>query len=730
MLSGIIEFCEKIVDRTSLNNSVVSWQNNVTIDSDVMIYWILLFVLLLLLSAWLLSNRKTARVLDSISNNLLVISFLIWLMGVILYIVGYYRPELNWLSVIPRSVISSFKMFVVTNELARVDAGLQNDAVYMSLFSTVHFAAAFITFLFIFKMVGYKVKSSLKIILHKWFKTNGKVVHLFWGVDEASCLLAEDIRRKHSDDTIIFIDVDIECEDDTKRKATLSNIFNAITIKNSEVVRLESIDALVDHCFNGPAAFKSNDENDIFGLLHLKNVGAILQKSIRSYIYFLSEDESQNVAGALNLQKDKMICTMTDNKPVLYIHARRDANNEVLDHYSQYEGVSRSMKIKLIDSSYLSVTALKQDERTLPVSCVNVENNTGFVNAPFTSLIIGFGATGQEAFKFLYEYSTFLGSDLERTPFRCFAVDEKMNRIAGLVREKMPAIGEDELSLVQATVDSSEFWKLVRSIVCDLNYVVISLNNDSTGLALAVNLFKYALQNRQSHLPLLKIMVRCYDNANEKRMSEVTESLNQSVKGENIELSLFGMNKDIYSCDTILSDLTLIEAKEFNKVYEGSEKTADDQWKINFGDDEVTRLMVKKGMSRYHAIHDINRRIAQNMSNSMHGRTKMLLMGFGTDGSLERLKKFNDYVNSREEGSTRYNCSEEDAQLLLNMAKVEHERWIASHKLMGYTYSSESDNIKKYNKFLCPWEDLDELTQSYDCNVVDTTIKIAFRKVF
>ena len=83
MLSGVIEFCEKIVDRISLNNSVVSWQNNVTIDSDVMIYWILLFVLLLLLSAWLLSNRKTARVLDSISNNLLVISFLIWLMGVI-----------------------------------------------------------------------------------------------------------------------------------------------------------------------------------------------------------------------------------------------------------------------------------------------------------------------------------------------------------------------------------------------------------------------------------------------------------------------------------------------------------------------------------------------------------------------------------------------------------------------------------------------------------------------
>ena len=59
-------------------------------------------------------------------------------------------------------------------------------------------------------------------------------------------------------------------------------------------------------------------------------------------------------------------------------------------------------------------------------------------------------------------------------------------------------------------------------------------------------------------------------------------------------------------------------------------------------------------------------------------------------------------------------------ELLLNVARCEHLRWVASHKLLGYTYAPEKCMISKYHNYLCPWEDLDELTQSYDCNVVDT----------
>ena len=727
MFSGILEFFKKIWERTLFHDSLDVWNNSMLIDLSVIGYWILLLGLLLVLSIWFLSNKKTSRLLESISNNLLVVSSVIWLLGIVVYIVGFYRDELNWLSVIPRAIISSFKMFVVTNELARVPKELQENAIYMSAFSIVHFIAAFITFLFIFKMVGYKIKSSLRLIFHKLFHSKAKVVHLFWGVNEASVLLAEDIRRLHTTETIIFVDIDEECEDNTQRKATLNHITNTITIKNSEIARLDAIEAFVDHCYNGPAAFKGDNESDIFGNLHLKTIGAIVRKCSKSYFYFLSDNEAQNVAGALNLQKDRGLCSMHENKPVIYIHARRDANNEVFDHYSQYDKESHRMKIKIVDSAYLSVATLKQDERALPVNCIKIDQSTGLVDSPFTALIVGFGRTGQEAFKFLYEYSAFIGSDMKKSPFKCYAIDERMDKIAGLIRKKMPAIGEDELTLVQATVDSEEFWENIETLIRGLNYVVIALNNDSMGLSLAVNLFKYALKYRPSSSPMLKIMVRCYDNGNEKRMTEVVNNLNKSIEGNNIEIRLYGREKDLYCCNTILSDATLTEAKEFNNVYENSELSAEEQWEKNFGEDEMIRLLNKK-MSRYHAIYDINRRIAQNISNSLHCRTKMILMGFGKDETSERLRLYYGYVMSREEGTTKYKCSKEDAQLLQNIAMVEHERWIASHKLMGYTYNPVNDCVQKHHKCICHWDDLDEVTQSYDCNVVDTTIKMAYKK--
>ncbi len=684
MFSGILEFFKKIWERTPFHDSLDVWNNSMLIDLSVIGYWILLLGLLLVLSIWFLSNKKTSRLLESISNNLLVVSSVIWLLGVVVYIVGFYRDELNWLSVIPRAIISSFKMFVVTNELARVPDELQENAIYMSAFSIVHFIAAFITFLFIFKMVGYKIKSSLKMLIHKWFYAKRKVVHLFWGVNEASCLLAEDIRKNHATETIIFVDIDEECDDNTQKKATLSHITNTITIKNSEIARLDAIDAFVDHCYNGPAAFKGDNESDIFGNLHLNTIGAIVRKCSKSYFYFLSDDEAQNVAGALNLQKDRGLCSMHENKPVIYIHARRDANNEVFDHYSQYDEESHRMKIKIVDSAYLSVATLKQDERTLPVNCIKIDQSTGLVDSPFTALIVGFGGTGQEAFKFLYEYSAFIGSDMKKSPFKCYAIDERMDKIAGLIREKMLAIDEDELSLIQAAVDSEEFWDKVRAIIKELNYVVIALNNDAIGLSLAVNIFKFALRNRPSSQPMLKILVRCYDNGNEKRMTEVARSLNKSIEGNNVEIRLFGQEKKLYRCNTILSDDTLREAMEFNKVYEKSELSAEKQWEKNFGEAEILRLMTKKKMSRYHAIYDINRRIAQNISNSLHSRTKMILMGFGENEQSERLRLYYGYVNSRKDDTTKYGCGKDEEQLLLNIAMGEHERWIASHKLMGY----------------------------------------------
>lgn len=727
MSTEISRFFEKI------REDFCCWQGTASpVDNDIIGWWTIAFVGLTLIVLCLMSNRRITRPLGAISNHLLLVSTIIWVGGVVVYLVGFYHHNLNGFGVIPRAVISSFKMFVVSHDLARVSEELREDRLYMSVFSILHFLAAFIAFILVFRLIGFKMKTTWNMLWYKWWYARNKEVHIFWGVNEASLLLAEDIRRNPSLETIIFVDIDEEYDDPSQKKASLLHITNTATIKYSDIARIEAMKRVfVGHCYNGPAGLSATNDRDVFKALNLRNIGAVVRKSPKASFYFLSDNEVQNIAGALILQRDKMLCNRLSSDDKIYVHARRGANNEVFDHYSQYNEGERRVDIKIVDSAYLSVATLKSNDRALPVNCVVVDKVTGLVDTPFTSLIVGFGNTGQEAFKFLYEFGTFVGSDMKRTPFKCHVIDERMDRIEGLIRSEMPGIGGNELSLIRTAVDTPEFWNKIADIIKDLNYVVITLNNDTVGLSLAVNLFKYALKHRPVNHPMMKIMLRCYDHANELRMCEVAETLNTSVAGRNVEIRLFGKAKELYTCDNILSDAIMREAKEFHKVYENSNLS---QWEKDFGPEAIPAFINKEKekrgiiLLRYHAIYDINRRIEQNIANSRHCRTKMILMGFDEKDLSERLKLYYGYVNTRQFGTTAYNCSDEDARLLRNMAVVEHERWIASHRLMGYTYDATRDYVKKHHECICPWENLDEVTQSYDCNVVDTTIKMAYNE--
>lgn len=711
---------------TNLQQSIENWSLHYLNPDSISFgtYLMFFFMVMLLISIGLITEGRFKKFFEWMSRHLLGTALFLWLMGVVVYIVGFYHNQLNGLAIVPRAVISSFKMFAVSNDLARVHEVLRKDALYMSAFSLVHFAAAYITFLFVFKMVGYKIKSSLKILIYKWFKAKGRNAHVFWGVNEASFLLAEDIRKNNKQDIIVFIDVD-EQGDSSPKKTTLLQITDTMTIRNQDLERLVKIDALVDHCFNGPAALMEND--DIFGSLQLSNIGTIVQKSVRTSFYFFSDDEEKNVKSAVHIQQDRLLKAL-EKKPLIYVHARKSANNEVVDHYLQYDNHASWMEIKVVDSAILSVEKLKQDTWALPVNSVVFDSNTGTVSSPFAAMVVGFGGTGLEAFKFLYEYSAFVDKDGKKTPFKCYAIDRKMDKMAGLIRSKMPAITKEELELIQAEVDSEKFWNQIHAIIDEVNFVVITLNDDASGLSLAVNLFKYAIIHRHPQLSKLKILLRCYGKDAEERMDEVVNNLNRSIETDRVEIRLFGIDKELFSDDMILSENILQEAKEFNLVYEGSNLMADEQWTKNFGDGEIKRLMEKKNMSRYHAIYDINRRIRQNVSNVQHRNTKLILMGLDGKDASPKLERYCELIGTRKHETVEYACSDAEKKLLHNLARVEHERWVASHKLMGYVYDEVNDCVQKHHRCLCPWEELDEVIQSYDCAVVDTTVRMASKK--
>lgn len=697
------------------------------------------------------------RVVDFLSHHLPSASLIVLIAGFWVYTWGYYNPELGWYSVIPRSVISSFRMFVVMHDLARVDKELFTNDFYMACFSLTHFAAALLTFLMIFKLVGFRLFSIIRLKILQWrFRFCSKApIHVFWGINEESLLLAESIKARGEkdsaikDDRIIFVSIEKDSADMPRQKATLASVIDVVTLRNSELERLDKIDALVDNCHNGPSSVQPSENReeesptDVFGSLRLRVLRKIVARAEAVNFYLLSDDEEQNVSGALNLQNDKTVTSR--DKVKIYVHARKTINAELFDTYAQYvEHDDKKPSVKLVDSAYKSVkklkeTDVKETDGCLPVDCVEYDNRTGLVSSPFTSLIVGFNATGQEAFKFLYEHGTFIGPNKEKLPFKCYAVDQNMTAIEGIITSKVGyVIDSKELELINAEVNSKVFWDKVELIINDLNYAVIALNNDELGLQLAVNLFKLALRKRDNKLPL-KIALRCYDSRNIRMMHKAEKNLNELIEDSeinNVSLTVFGDQSKIFDYESVLSDSSLEKAKVYNLEYaktsgDGFENSAEKQWQASFGSEAVNNLLGKDAShgSLYHAKYELLCQIEQNFANVTHAKTKLRLMGIDKD--LTKLNALLDVIRNREPGKTDYKCDNaEYAELLHNMALLEHERFISARHLKGFIQdpnnkeAPQKDFVKKYHNCLCAFLKLKESTQSYDNNVIDTTLRL------
>ena len=715
--------------------------------------WLLLgLIVFVLLCKSAIFRSALKSVVDFLSHHLLIASLIVLIAGFGVYTWGFYKPELGWYSVIPRSVISSFKMFVVMHDLARVESKLFANDFYMACFSITHFLAAFLTFLAIFKLVGFRLFSELRLWLLsiKFLSRGQKTIHVFWGINEESLLLAESIKERGKedvamkDDRIIFVSIVEDSADAPRQKATLASVIDIVTLGDSELERLDKLDALVDNCHNGPASVQSSQNRekesptDVFGSLRLSVLRKIVARAKAVNFYLLSDDEEQNVSGALNLQNDKTVTSR--DKVKIYVHARKTINAELFDTYAQYvEHDDKKPSVKLVDSAYKSVKMLKDKiPGCLPVDCVNYDKETGLVSSPFTSLIVGFNATGQEAFKYLYEHGTFIGKYKNKLPFRCYAVDQNMTAIEGIITSKIGyVIDSKELELINAEVNSKVFWDKVELIINDLNYAVIALNNDELGLQLAVNLFKLALRMRDNKLPL-KIALRCYDSRNIRMMHKVEKNLNESIKvkdsgkdsGIHVSLTVFGDQSKIFDYESVLSDSSLEKAKVYNLEYaktsgDGFENSAEKQWQASFGSEAVNNLLRKEAShgSLYHAKYELLCQIEQNFANVAHAKTKLRLMGIDKD--LTKLNTLLDVIRNREPGKTDYKCDNaEYAELLHNMALLEHERFISARHLKGFVYAEEKDFVKKYHNCLCAFSELEESTQSYDNNVIDTTLRL------
>lgn len=691
---------------------------------------------------------------------------ILFITGTLLFTVTFRTigtdPELgmafNNVEIVLRSMMCSVDLFMLNVDSNILDALKGHTWIKAAL--TVQAVAAFMcTIGLLASLVMARVKAYY--LLHRRTKITPEKNHLciFFGIDDHSRLLASDISAKDTKAICIFVDyADVDDDDND----SWSNLVGLFTHRQSTFDVAKDSNALVTVASKPLCDIDSprlNDEDaDVFALTGIEKIRDLIVQVRDSggklSIFFMSEDEDHNIRSLTNLAKDATIRSFARhmNLMKIYCHARFNGPNRVVEDLA----VRKKLRVEIIDSSHLSVEILKLRAEDHPVRVVHLDSgHPTMVASPLRSLIVGFGEVGRDAFRFLYEFGSFMrmgshGPEVARPLIS--AVDASMDHIKGAFVSSMPAIDFTSGGVCLDEVDcrSLRFYDhyLSEQNCRELNYIVLALGDDDLNISLATNIFT-RIRRWRDDMSHLIIMVRCVSDEKRELMDKVAAHYNLgSDDGRHRVIRIFGNPREIYSFDLIVRAGLRLKAKTYFRNYNYLRKDPT-TWESRFK--KLMRISDSTGYPDIDNLRKLRRQESQDHSDALHAATKIWLLKnhFGDDYDWAGFvaKYFdNEGYPAREGGYSDIiypRLNDEENEVILNLAMLEHARWNAAHELMGYAENKDGhscDERRRLHNCLKPWQKLDDesLTASspewecdykvYDFGVVDTTIAIALGK--
>ena len=648
-------------------------------------------------------------------RHLKIQAFLIWMSGVILYMVGFneHGSAASNIALLLRSCLSSMEMFVSHSDLIEVNGELHGNPTYMALFALTHFCAVAISAIFILRLFGFRLVSWVKVMkayICSWLPLNCNYYVMF-GVNSNTLMLANSIHKKRKEEKqrIIFINMPEKGHSHAATRFSFSHFFHSDS--NGIDKYLEDIEMMGAWLFNSSRSFDNpilkHSIDEVFKVFQALDFSWIVRIPLQNLLrnsatrknkkfngskvefFFLSDEEKDNLIAVTVLQK--MQKKQIDYKNFsfnCYCHARKSQNNAAMLN----EG-ALAFKVHIIDTSNLAVLDLKRDNRYHPVNFVEKDTNTGTVKSAFTGMVIGFGETGRDAFRFLYEFSSFT-KDNQGNPSakKIHVIDKDIDDLKAEFLVEAPALKNDseiEWWNVKST-HSAGYWDKLKSVIQELNYIVISVKDDEEAVGIATSIFEYAYRYKDN-LNRFKIFVRLRNSMREDFLRKHKEFFDVIVP--------FGSVMDAFSYETINKDVLEKAAKRFKYRYDilygakfdaiengNEEEYADEAWLKR----RKVYLEETDAVKRKESEIKIWYQEEQDRSNVWHIYTKIALVN--EDVTPESLQL------------------DSNKQLLQNLSDCEHLRWNAKMELLGFEPAT-SEDIKKEeekskDKQRDPWRSL------------------------
>lgn len=658
---------------------------------------------------------------------------IVWVMGFVTYFTGsYVNGSGSIFNIVPMAIIHASGMFLGVSDISAIRSGQHDNALFMALFDMSHFLALAGSLVFIVRQFGYYISASIKIRYEadKALVTGvrrDEELFVFWGITPQSIDLAKSIPQEKNwrNNNIIFVRTFDDSNHDNEQ-LHFGKIFDKVKMKYEELRQLRSINCLITSAFHRLSKIEIGDNiqscNILKDELELVSLVRLIKASKNTRFFLLSEDYEANINASINLLNDT---TIQNNEVHIYCRARKNSKTKWLEHYNIFNPTKRT-SVSVVDPAYLAVLQLKMSKRnnndnikSLPINYVTIDTATATVTSPFNSMIIGYGEVGYESLRFLYEFGTFVDKEGKKAPFHCTVIDKDIDEKNGIFNIQCPGlIDSPEIEFLSYAIDDKNYWNKLKEIIPRLNYIIISTGSDDLTIETAVNIATMANRWRDENSPKeLSIFVQCNKSNNSSRLENISNEINRTCKASGITINTFGNSKDLFCYDVIVHDKIRYEAQVYNYVYEGNkteditESALESIWNKCLGltcGDDGTQLNTNFSLTE---LEEIERKIQQCISNALHASTKLMLL----------------------EGA------EKTPARIVNVAKLEHARWISASMLQGWIRHPNptkenrgKDIVRKYHCDICPWNEIrlwDSInaqrdTQSYDIKVVETSIRL------
>lgn len=560
------------------------------------------------------------------------------------------------------------------------------------IFVPIYWMAVLTSCFAIFHLISRWLHNRTWLLLHGAEASKGNT-HIFIGCNSSSQRLAGDIHQNHPDHRIIFID--LPDEGDSFKGITILDIISRFFKDSKETEEL-----------NKYVVLKAG-----MGLKRLVH----WLKNPNTKVYMLSDSQEVNM---LIMDQLWMPSKTTDDstafKCKIYCHAKREG---LINRYATLP--DKENRINFIDSSFLAVEYLKKHNTgaLLPVNYVDIAadpqtgGNLGYLNSGFNSAIIGFGETGKEAMKFLYEFGAFPNKDKDKAQFNCHIYDANINSVVGelglnLESLHSSATTQQEFFTHECKIGSSTFWSLLGQNIKELNYIIICLGNDKLNLETALSIAEFAQIEGRSANQKLCIAVKMRELAD---LDKTTLANANAIFGDCIHV--FGLLTDIWKLDVIDNESMNNDARKFFDSYTALASKLNETH--NYSVENWSEREDKLRSTDYKERSKARRKIMQDYSNCLHKTTKQILCK-GSNVNKETILPVN-------EGSTH--CKGNDAATFEYLAICEHLRWEASHLALGYKPTDgPTDDVKKLHNCIKPYASLDDLVKHFDWLVVKNSL--------